>query len=186
MVILKKEIDRKLLAALQAQNPQGLEDVIHRYSPYVAGVIRRVLGQLGTREDLEDLSSDVFVALWKSAGTLREDSNLKLWLGVVARNRALKHLRSLRLELPLDDGLLPADLQQEPSRFWERQEEARQVRQAVLSMEPPDQDIFLRHYFWRQSVDRIAGELGMNPSTVKSRLKRGREKLRNKLKKEDA
>lgn len=186
MVILKKEIDRKLLAALQAQNSQGLEDAIHRYSPYVAGVIRRVLGQLGTREDLEELSSDVFVALWKSAGTLREDSNLKLWLGVVARNRALKHLRSLRLELPLDDGLLPADLQQEPSRFWERQEEARQVRQAVLSMEPPDQDIFLRHYFWRQSVDRIAGELGMNPSTVKSRLKRGREKLRNKLKKEDA
>lgn len=186
MVILKKEIDRKLLAALQAQNPQGLEDAIHRYSPYVAGVIRRALGQLGTREDLEELSSDVFVALWKSAGTLREDSNLKLWLGVVARNRALKHLRSLRLELPLDDGLLPADLQQEPSRFWERQEEARQVRQAVLSMEPPDQDIFLRHYFWRQSVDRIAGELGMNPSTVKSRLKRGREKLRNKLKKEDA
>ena len=186
MMILKKEIDRKLLAALQAQNPQGLEDAIHRYSPYVAGVIRRVLGQLGTREDLEELSSDVFVALWKSAGTLREDSNLKLWLGVVARNRALKHLRSLRLELPLDDGLLPADLQQEPSRFWERQEEARQVRQAVLSMEPPDQDIFLRHYFWWQSVDRIAGELGMNPSTVKSRLKRGREKLRNKLKKEDA
>ena len=186
MMILKKEIDRKLLAALQAQNPQGLEDAIHRYGPYVAGVIRRVLGQLGTREDLEELSSDVFVALWKSAGTLREDSNLKLWLGVVARNRALKHLRSLRLELPLDDGLLPADLQQEPSRFWERQEEARQVRQAVLSMEPPDQDIFLRHYFWRQSVDRIAGELGMNPSTVKSRLKRGREKLRNKLKKEDA
>ena len=84
------------------------------------------------------------------------------------------------------DGLLPADLQQEPSRFWERQEEARQVRQAVLSMDPPDQDIFLRHYFWRQSVDRIAGELNMNPSTVKSRLKRGREKLRNKLKKEDA
>ena len=186
MMILKKEIDRKLLAALQAQNPQGLEDAIHRYSPYVAGVIRRVLGQLGTREDLEELSSDVFVALWKSAGTLRENSNLKLWLGVVARNRALKHLRSLRLELPLDDGLLPADLQQEPSRFWERQEEARQVRQAVLSMEPPDQDIFLRHYFWRQSVDRIAGELNMNPSTVKSRLKRGREKLRNKLKKEDA
>ena len=30
MMILKKEIDRKLLAALQAQNPQGLEDAIHR------------------------------------------------------------------------------------------------------------------------------------------------------------
>ena len=183
---MKKEIDRKLLAALRAREPQGLEEAIGRYSPYVAGVLRKVLGQLGTQEDLEELSSDVFVALWRQAPSLREDTSLKLWLGVVARNQGLKHLRSLRLELPLDDSLLPADLQQEPSRFWERQEEARQVRQAVLSMEPPDQDIFLRHYFWRQSVDRIAGELGMNPSTVKSRLKRGREKLRNKLKKEDA
>ena len=96
---MKKEIDRKLLAALRAHEPQGLEEAIGRYSPYVAGVLRKVLGQLGTQEDLEELSSDVFVALWQSAEGLREDSDLKLWLGVVARNRALKHLRALRLEL---------------------------------------------------------------------------------------
>ena len=105
---LKKEIDRKLLAALRAREPQGLEEAIGRYSPYVAGVLRKVLGQLGTQEDLEELSSDVFVALWQSAEGLREDSDLKLWLGVVARNRALKHLRALRLELPLEE--LPAPL----------------------------------------------------------------------------
>ena len=93
---MKKEIDRKLLAALRAREPQGLEEAIGRYSPYVAGVLRKVLGQLGTQEDLEELSSDVFVALWQSAEGLREDSDLKLWLGVVARNRALKHLRALR------------------------------------------------------------------------------------------
>ena len=101
---MKKEIDRKLLAALRAREPQGLEEAIGRYSPYVAGVLRKVLGQLGTQEDLEELSSDVFVALWQSAEGLREDSDLKLWLGVVARNRALKHLRVLRLELPLEDA----------------------------------------------------------------------------------
>lgn len=104
---MKKEIDRKLLAALRAREPQGLEEAIGRYSPYVAGVLRKVLGQLGTQEDLEELSSDVFVALWQSAEGLREDSDLKLWLGVVARNRALKHLRALRLELPLEDAFLP-------------------------------------------------------------------------------
>ena len=106
-----------------------------------------------------------------------------LWLGVVARNRALKHLRALRLELPLEDAFLPGP---EPTRFWERQEETQLVRQALLRLSPTDRDIFLRHYYWRQTVARIAEELGMNPSTVKSRLKRGREKLRNTLKKEDA
>ena len=175
---MKKEIDRKLLAALRAREPRGLEEAIGRYSPYVAGVLRKVLGQLGTQEDLEELSSDVFVALWQSAEGLREDSDLKLWLGVVARNRALKHLRALRLELPLEDAFLPGP---EPTRFWERQEETQLVRQALLRLSPTDRDIFLR-----QTVARIAEELGMNPSTVKSRLKRGREKLRNTLKKEDA
>ena len=54
---MKKEIDRKLLAALRAREPQGLEEAIGRYIPYVAGVLRKVLGQLGTQEDLEELSS---------------------------------------------------------------------------------------------------------------------------------
>ena len=181
---LKKEIDRKLLDTLRAREPQGLEEAIGRYSPYVAGVIRKTLGAFGTREDLEELASDVFVALWQSAQGLRPHSDLKLWLGVVARNRALKHLRSLKLELPLDDSFLPSP--EEPaSRFWERREEAQQVRQAVLSLEPTDREIFLRHYFWRQGVGQISEELHMNPSTVKSRLKRGREKLKALLRKED-
>ena len=132
---MKKEIDRKLLAALRAREPQGLEEAIGRYSPYVAGVLRKVLGQLGTQEDLEELSSDVFVALWQSAEGLREDSDLKLWLGVVARNRALKHLRALRLEderlplseigvayLPEQGGTGSAALFLDYLRAWARQE----------------------------------------------------------------
>ena len=181
---MKKEIDRKLLAALRAREPQGLEEAIGRYSPYVAGVLRKVLGQLGTQEDLEELSSDVFVALWQSAEGLREDSDLKLWLGVVARNQGLKHLRSLRLSLPLEEAILPGE--EGPSSLWERREDAQQVREAVLGLEAVDRDIFLHHYFWGQGVRQIAQEMDMNESTVKSRLKRGREKLRAILKKEDA
>ena len=51
---MKKEIDRKLLTTLKAQDPRALESAIDRYSPYVAGVLRKVLGTLGTREDLEE------------------------------------------------------------------------------------------------------------------------------------
>ena len=133
---------------------------------------------------MEELASDVFVSLWRSAADLREDSDLKLWLGVVARNRALKYLRSLRLNLPLEEEVL-ADGDEIPVRFWERQEETQLVRKAVMSLESTDRDIFLRHYFWKQGVRQIASELSMNESTVKSRLKRGREKLRAILRKED-
>ena len=59
---MKKGKEQKLLEALRTQEPWGLEAAINRYAPYVAGVIKRVLGNLGTQEDLEELSSDVFVA----------------------------------------------------------------------------------------------------------------------------
>ena len=182
---MKKGKEQKLLEALRTQEPWGLEAAINRYAPYVAGVIKRVLGNLGTQEDLEELSSDVFVALWRQAPSLREDTSLKLWLGVVARNRALKHLRPLGAAPPFEGAsLLPEG--DGPSSLWERREDAQQVREAVLGLEAVDRDIFLRHYFWGQGVRQIAQEMDMNESTVKSRLKRGREKLRAILKKEDA
>ena len=55
------------------------------------------------------------------------------------------------------------------------------MREAVLSMTQPDQEIFLRHYYYCQSVSVIAEKMNMNPSTIKTRLRRGREKLRQHL-----
>jgi RNA polymerase sigma-70 factor (ECF subfamily) len=48
-------------------------------------------------------------------------------------------------------------------------------------MEHFDREIFLRHYYYCQPVKTIAAELEMNESTVKTRLKRGREKLKTIL-----
>ncbi|MBR4726186.1 MAG: sigma-70 family RNA polymerase sigma factor, partial [Lachnospiraceae bacterium] len=42
----------------------------------------------------------------------------------------------------------------------------------------PDKEIFLRFYYYCQSVSVIADQMQMNPSTVKTKLRRGRERLR--------
>ena len=59
------------------------------------------------------------------------------------------------------------------------------MREAVDGLGPTDREIFLRHYFWHQPVQQIAREMGKNGSAIKSRLARGREKLRKILLKED-
>ena len=51
-------------------------------------------------------------------------------------------------------------------------------------MGPPDTEIFLRHYYYCQSVETVAREMKLGLSAVKMRLKRGREKLRSALTKE--
>lgn len=66
-----------------------------------------------------------------------------------------------------------------------RQDQVMLVRGAVDSLEPVDREIFLRHYYWRQTVAQIAEDMQKNQSAVKSRLARGREKLRKILLKED-
>lgn len=176
--------DYELLERLKQRDQAALEEAIHRYAGYAAAVVKKTLGPVGAREDVEELTSDAFVALWQSADRLRDDSSLKYWLAVVARNGALKRMGRTHLEEALEENILLEE--GEPlSDPAEQREEARQVREAVDGLPSEDRDIFLRHYFWYQTVSQIARETGMNESTVKSRLKRGREKLRKKLVKED-
>ena len=68
-----------------------------------------------------------------------------------------------------------------PEEAMGEREQAAFLRAAVLAMEETDRDIFLRHYYLCQTVETIAGTLNMNPSTVKARLRRGREKLKKTL-----
>ena len=60
---------------------------------------------------------------------------------------------------------------------------AANIRRAVDGMGEPDREIFLRHYYYCQSVADIAAALDMNANTVKTRLRRGRERLRAELSK---
>ena len=59
----------------------------------MSAVVVRVLAGQGAREDVEELTADVFLALWAHAGELNPEQGLRPWLGTVARNRAADWLR---------------------------------------------------------------------------------------------
>ena len=102
--------DGKLIRALRRGQRGALDRVIAGYSGYAASVARSVLGSAASREDLEEIVSDVFVALWRTADRLDETRPLKSYLAAIARNAAIDRLRRQRPEelLPADD-LLAAD-----------------------------------------------------------------------------
>lgn len=174
--------DYELLLRLRAKDQGALALAIRQYSKYVAAVVKKTLGPMGTPQDLEELTSDAFAALWENAEKLRDDSDLKYWLAVVARNASIRRRSKLKGAAPLEENMIFDGLPQEEA---EREERCQMVRQAVDSMEPMDREIFLRHYFWHQPISQIAGEMQKNQSAIKSRLSRGREKLRKVLMKED-
>ena len=69
----------------------------------------------------------------------------------------------------------------DPENAVMREAEYEALRKALQEMSDPDQEIFLRHYYYYQTTAQIASELHLNINTVQSRLRRGREMLKQKL-----
>lgn len=175
--------EETILRKLRSGDPAGLEALMERYIPYVSAIVWNILRDAMPREDGEEVVSDVFLAAWRQAYDLRPGS-VKAWLGSVARHRAKNRLRKMGRDLPLEEDALEIPGDGDPSDDYERAVERQLVRQAVDSLPDPDREVFLRHYYYSQTVQEIARCMDLNLSTVKTKLRRGRMKLKEYLTRE--
>ena len=166
--------EEEILAKLRRGEAAGLEELMERYTPYVSAVAARILP--GCPEEWEELAAETFLEAWKCRRTLCP-GNLRGWLGAVVRNRAFNRLRARRETLPLEEDalLLSPD---SPQIQLEQRELEEVLRRALDGLEAGDRELFVRHYYYGQTVARAAEEMGVNLSTAKTRLRRGRERLK--------
>ena len=172
--------EQKIIRKMQARDPAGLEGLMERYIPYVSAVVWNILRFSMQPEDAEEVVSDVFLAAWEQAEDLRL-GKVKSWLGAVARNKAKNKLRTLGKDLPLEEDILELPGQDSPEAALTRTEERFLVNWAINGLPDPDQEIFLRHYYHAQTVREISEEMALNESTIKTKLRRGRVKLKEIL-----
>ena len=99
----------------------------------------------------------------------------------MARHKARNKLRQAGKPLPLEESVLELPDPSDPADRLTRAEERERVRRAVEALPDGDREVFLRHYYYFQPLAQIGSELDMNLSTVKTRLRRGREKLKEEL-----
>lgn len=170
--------EQSALRGLQNQDTDALAWLIDRYTPYVCAILRRILPD-APDADLEEVASDVFYALWTHAHQVRPEA-FRGYLGAIARNKAKNRARSQNKLVPLEEDLLLVS-PHTPEGIVEEKERDQLLRQAVLAMGHPDREIFLRHYYYYEPVQAIAQALDMKAATVKTRLRRGREKLKETL-----
>ena len=171
--------NRELIRALCADNRAALGCAMELYSGYVAAVAGRIVGHQAAQEDLEELLSDVFLSLWRHRMDLDPDRPLKAWLGAAARNRAVDYLRRWRETHPVPEEL--PDPSPSPEEQAERQDTEVRLRAMVEAMEEPDRTLFLRYYYEEEPLEQVCRALHMRPSTARSRLCRGRKRLKEQL-----
>ena len=171
--------EKRALALLREDRPGGLDWFIDKYTAYVSAIARNILGRAMTAEDVEEVTADVFVTLWKNR-TKPRPGQAKGYLGALARSRAINKLRQAGADLELEDDAiaLPGT---DPETLTCARERDEAVRRAVRSMTEPDREIFVRYYYYCQTTAEIGEKLHMPAATVRQRLKRGRDRLRDVL-----
>ena len=172
--------EEQLVKALGRGELSALEALMDRYTPYVSSVVSRILR--GRAADTEELTADVFLAAWDHRDQLRP-GKVKGWLGAVARNRAFNLLRADRDSLPLEEDVLLLETEG-PDRELDKKETARVVNGALSQLDKPQRELFVRHYYYGQTVQEAALAMGLNLSTAKTWLRRGREELKTILEQE--
>ena len=171
--------DEALIRRLAVGSRTALNQAVDRFTPYVSAVAWRVLApSSATREDLEEVVADVFLALWNHAGEI-DPARARTWLGTVAKNRAVDRLRTLSPAFPLCET--DADRAPGPEEETLLRERAARLLAAVEALEEPDRTLFLRYYYENEKLKDVARDLGMNQATARTRLHRGRRFLREQL-----
>ncbi|MCL1806118.1 MAG: RNA polymerase sigma factor [Oscillospiraceae bacterium] len=139
----------------------------------------------GNPDDAFDLSQEVFLKAWRGFEDFRGDSAIYTWLYRLAVNACADFTRKKARRgepVSLDDVDLPLpDTRFEPSIALERKELARSLEQALKQLSPEHREIVVLRETAELSYAEIAGMLGLEEGTVKSRLARARLALRDIL-----
>ncbi len=131
----------------------------------------------GNRTEAEDVLQETFLRYYKYGDPVE---NPKAWLFKVARNvylkRQRKRSREVSLELVEADPVMPG-----MQIALEREELIRKVREGLRKLKNHHREVIILRYMEGLSYEEIAAVLGESVGTIKSRLNRAKEKLKEKL-----
>ena len=176
--------EKRLLKKLRNGDEKALAKIIDIYSAYISKIVGSLISSKGTREDIEEVVADTFIALWRTADRINYEkySSIKAYIAVIARNKTKDWLRNRGQDLQLMDDVLLIDNSLE--QLIVQREQQRILADALKQLNLLDCKIFVAYYYQYKKVKEIAHEFEMNPQTVKTRLRRGRAMLKKILIKE--
>lgn len=148
---------------------------VQLYEKHRNSVYSVIFNFVRNEADAGDLTQETFIRLYTNVKPFDSDEHIKAWLIRTALNLCKNHVRDSgrRSHEQLDENIAAPE-----------SDDLSYVMNAVLAL-PEKYRLPIHLYFYEDySVKQIADALGLNESTVKTRLKRGREKLKSVLEKE--
>lgn len=181
-------VERGLVEMCRSGDAEAFARLVALHESMVYNLAARLLGD---GEEARDLSQDVFLQVYRTLGRFEGRSSLKTWIYRIVVNQARNRQRWWRRRrrersCPIED-MTPADHARAaagrpdadaPFERLARGERARQLQAALLKLSFDHRAILLLREVEGLDCEEIAAALKIPQGTVKSRLARARESLR--------
>jgi RNA polymerase sigma-70 factor, ECF subfamily len=159
--------DSGLIGRVRAGDPSGMVALYDRYGGIIYSVALRVLS---SPQAAEDVLQEVLLQLWRNPEAFDSArGSLSAWLAVIARHRAIDHLRRRRPEDSLDSLIIAGgdDLQSEA----ERADAISKVRQVLGGLPANQRSAVEMAFFEGLTYPEIAARTGEPLGTIKTRIR---------------
>ncbi len=172
---------------LNGTDEKAAEMIFFRYKTRLLNFCLRMLGN---RADAEDVTAEVFLALFARKYTFNPEAKFSTWLYTVARNQCIsqirkrKHLVSVWFSSRQGDGYEERDLedaQDLASQELEKKEAAVLVRRAIARLPYEQREVIVLREYHQLSYEEIGQVVYSSLENVKILIFRGRERLKTEL-----
>lgn len=189
---LKSLTDYELVNACREGVIEAFEEIVDRYQNQIVTYLCRYVG---SREMAEDLAQETFLRVFRRAETYDPSSKFSTWIYTIAVNLAkdeFKRLRRRPQTRSMDDerageGIrsdslrTPEGDEESPTGRMERGERSDRVNDLLARIPPEERDVLILRDINGFTYTEIADTLGLPMGTVKSRINRGRNSLKELL-----
>ncbi len=177
--------DHRIIQLYWDRNDRAIQATADKYGRYLKAIARNILHD---EEDTEECVNDTYLSAW-NAMPPHWPEPLATFLGRITRNLSFNRYKRNHTEkrgggeiaLVLDelaDCLSAAD---PVEQTLDRQELIRSIRSFVRSLPIDKRNLFVRRYWYADSVSSIANDFEMLPGTVSKTLERTRKQLKSFL-----
>jgi RNA polymerase sigma-70 factor (ECF subfamily) len=172
--------DTALLRSIGRGDSEAMRSLFLRYRLYV---YRFVLRFLNNSDLADDLTSEVFLDVWRQSGRFEGRSTVATWVLAIARNKALATLRRQRYA-PIDEAEMDTieDTADDPETAVHKIDRSRLLRQILADLPVNHREIIDLVYYHEKSIPEVATILGILHDTAKTRLFYARKHIAKRLK----
>lgn len=178
--------DRDLVATAVSGVEGSFEELVRRYQRPISAYVYRMVGNY---ESALDLTQEIFIKVYSSLNRYRSEFKFSTWIYKIAHNAAVDHLRrtatreqSLVLGPEGDQFDLPVECTRpSPEQESERKERRGEIESVVRTLPSNYRELIILRHSQDLSYEEIVEVTGLPLGTVKNRLFRAREMMRQQF-----